>query len=65
MDADDSAVASMAASVRAFYASKMPFRIYHGSTNSTRKSQYERSHIVDTSGLAKGLSGLLLFWTSS
>ncbi|PSS12362.1 hypothetical protein M430DRAFT_21456 [Amorphotheca resinae ATCC 22711] len=55
MNAYDSAVASIAAS-------KLPFRIYHSSTNSTRKSQYERSLMVDTSELAKELLGLLFFW---
>ncbi|TVY15101.1 Delta(24)-sterol reductase, partial [Lachnellula arida] len=51
MDSHDRAVAHIATSVKIFSTRKEPFRIYHGSTNSTRKSQYERERMVDTSGL--------------
>jgi FAD/FMN-containing dehydrogenase len=51
MDIHDTAVNRIAASVKEFYARKEPFRIYHGSTNSTRKSQFERERMVDTSEL--------------
>ena len=56
MDAHDRAVAVIAASIREYYSRKEAFRIYHGSTNSTRKSQYKRSNMVDTSGLSKVLN---------
>lgn len=52
MDAHDQAVATIAARIQKFYTLKEGFRIYHGSTNSTRKSQYKRSNMVDTSGLS-------------
>lgn len=51
MDSHVASVSQIAAIVKEFYAQKEPFRIYHGSTNSTRKSQYERERMVDTSGL--------------
>lgn len=35
--------------VRTFYAKKVPFRIYHGSSNSTRAAA--RQEVVDISGL--------------
>jgi Delta24-sterol reductase len=55
MDAHNAAVANIASSVRKFYVRKSPFRIYHGTTNSTRKSQFERSQLVDTSDLSNVL----------
>ncbi|TVY71219.1 Delta(24)-sterol reductase [Lachnellula suecica] len=51
MEAHDRAVARIAEDVKEFYARKEPFRIYHGSTNTTRKSQFEREQVIDTSGL--------------
>jgi FAD/FMN-containing dehydrogenase len=51
MDSHDRAVKGIAAKIRKFHARQEPFRIYHGSTNSTRPSQYRRSSMVDTSGL--------------
>jgi delta24-sterol reductase len=53
MEAHDAAIASIASSVRWFYASKTPFHIYHGSTNSNRIPQFEPSQFVDTSGLSR------------
>jgi Delta24-sterol reductase len=55
MDTHDKAVASIASTIRKFYARKEAFRIYHGSTNSTRQSQYQRDRLVDTSGLSNVL----------
>jgi len=55
MESHDKAVKGIAAKVRKFYARQEPFRIYHGSTNSTRPSQYRRSRMVDTSGLSRVL----------
>lgn len=52
MDSHDRAVAVIAATVETYYARKEPFRIYHGSTNSTRQSPYQRNLMVDTSALS-------------
>lgn len=51
MDAHDAAVAVIAGNVRQFYECQNSFRIYHGSTNSTRQSQHRRDKIIDTSKL--------------
>ena len=51
MDAHDTAVASVAARIEEFYHDKIPFRVYHGSTNSTHKSVRTQQNVVDTSGL--------------
>ena len=48
-------VDSIAFQVREFYQTKTPFRIYHGSTNSTRNSQFKPGAIIDTSLLSKVL----------
>lgn len=55
MDAHESTVAALASQVARFSASKTPFRIYHGSTLSTRKSSRERSQIIDVSSLDRVL----------
>lgn len=55
MDAHSQAVSVIAANIRNFHARKEAFRIYHGSTNSTRKSQLQKSRMVDTSGLCNVL----------
>ncbi|OJJ47485.1 hypothetical protein ASPZODRAFT_130979 [Penicilliopsis zonata CBS 506.65] len=49
MDRHKTAVARIAAGVRAFYERKEPFRIFHGSTNSTRPIRRERE--IDISSL--------------
>ena len=46
------AVQNISASVRQFYDQKEKFRIFHGSTNSTRLSAIKRNKVVDTSGLS-------------
>ncbi|KAG9233684.1 hypothetical protein BJ875DRAFT_505233 [Amylocarpus encephaloides] len=46
MDSHGQAVSKIASQVERFYHGKEPFRIYHGSTNSTRKSQYERERMT-------------------
>ncbi|EPE24478.1 FAD-binding protein [Glarea lozoyensis ATCC 20868] len=51
MDAHDQAVSKIASQTGVFYSRKEPYRIYHGSTNSTRKSQYELDRLIDTSRL--------------
>ena len=48
-------VTDIALKVRQFYEQKTPFRIYHGSTNSTRQSKYRRDELVDTSKLSRVL----------
>lgn len=44
-------VANISATVKDFHARRVPFRIYHGSTNSTRKLDFSPNAIVDTSPL--------------
>jgi FAD/FMN-containing dehydrogenase len=51
MERHDKAVATIAADVRRFYERKEAFRIFHGSTNSTRSSLSRRGKTVDTSEL--------------
>ena len=51
MEQHKDAVALIAARARHFYERKEPFRIYHGSTNTTRTSQRRRDQLIDTSGL--------------
>lgn len=55
MDAHRIAVDAIATNVRSFYDRQEVFRIYHGSTNSTRQSQYRRDNIIDTSKLTSVL----------
>ncbi|KAL1875848.1 hypothetical protein Daus18300_003039 [Diaporthe australafricana] len=50
-------VAKISSSVRAFYATKEPYRIFHGSTNSTRPQPHgSRARVVDISALRDVLS---------
>ncbi|EAQ93620.1 hypothetical protein CHGG_01855 [Chaetomium globosum CBS 148.51] len=49
MEAHEAAVAAVSARIQQFDATKTPFRVYHGSTNSTRKSQRREDNTVDTS----------------
>lgn len=51
MDRHNNAVAVIAANVRQFYDRKTKFRIFHGSTNSTRPSDLQRDNVIDLSGL--------------
>ena len=52
LDRHNKAVRGISASVRRFYDQKEKFRIFHGSTNSTRPSAVKGNRIVDTSGLS-------------
>jgi Delta24-sterol reductase len=52
MERHNKAVAAIAANVRRFYDRKESFRIFHGSTNSTRTSLFRRDKMIDTSGLS-------------
>ncbi|KAI9848911.1 MAG: hypothetical protein M1838_000352 [Thelocarpon superellum] len=56
MDRHDQAVARIAAQVRGFHERKEGFRIYHGSTNSTRPCTFSADKMVDTSHLSHVLS---------
>jgi Delta24-sterol reductase len=56
MESHNKAVSSIASQVSSFYARKEPFRIYHGATNSTRKSQHQINQMIDTSHLTNILS---------
>ncbi|KAI1465249.1 FAD-binding domain-containing protein [Daldinia caldariorum] len=51
MDAHNDAVASISKRLQEFYAQRRPFRVYHGSTNSTRTSEKNSDNTVDTSKL--------------
>lgn len=42
--------------VKSFYKQKRKFRIYHGSTNSTRTQKFERDGVVDISSFGRVLS---------
>ena len=52
----DKRVASLADQVRQFYDSRVPFRVYHGNTNSTRTLVFDRRATLDTSGLTHVLA---------
>ena len=56
MEQHTEAVAEIADKVRHLYEHKTPFRIYHGSTNSTRQSQFHRDEMIDTSHLRHVIS---------
>ncbi|KAI0180544.1 FAD-binding domain-containing protein [Hypoxylon sp. FL1284] len=51
MEAHNEAVASISARLKQFYERREPFRVYHGSTNSTRTVAKSRDNTVDTSAL--------------
>lgn len=56
MDRHESEVSAISARLQHFYATRSPFRVYHGSTNSTRPSNKTRANTVDTSRLSNVLS---------
>jgi delta24-sterol reductase len=56
MAAHSIAVEKVRARVQHFYDLKRPFRVYHGSTNSTRHADFDRDAIVDVSSLNHVLS---------
>jgi len=49
-------VSRIARQVKSYYRTKTPFRIYHGSTNSTRIVSFRRSEMLDVSDLNNVLS---------
>ncbi|KGQ05484.1 Delta(24)-sterol reductase [Beauveria bassiana D1-5] len=56
MEVHDAAVCLIAQQVQRFSEQQKPFRIYHGSTNSTRTSQRRADNTIDTSQLTHVLS---------
>ncbi|KAL8831015.1 MAG: hypothetical protein Q9191_001111 [Dirinaria sp. TL-2023a] len=48
-----SVVEKIAATVHCYFERREPFRIYHGSTNSTRQTEYRRGNTVDISPLSR------------
>ncbi|KAI0597576.1 hypothetical protein F4775DRAFT_249097 [Biscogniauxia sp. FL1348] len=56
MEEHNAAVSAIAERLKHFYARREPFRVYHGSTNSTRAVHKDRDKIVDTSRLNHVLS---------
>lgn len=55
MESHNDAVKAVEASVRKFHDQQRPFRIYHGSTNTTHDSRRRRDNAVDTSKLNRVL----------
>ncbi|KAF2501432.1 FAD binding domain protein [Lophium mytilinum] len=56
MEAHNIAVTKIAERVRHFYQKRQPFRIYHGSTLSTRHIVRQRDSVIDTSMLSSVLT---------
>ncbi|KAF2815062.1 24-dehydrocholesterol reductase-like protein precursor [Mytilinidion resinicola] len=56
MEAHNTAVAGVAERIRYFYQKRQPFRIYHGSTLSTRHIARQRDSVIDTSMLSSVLT---------
>lgn len=52
----DKAVTRLQQQIGGYYENKVPFRVYHGSTNSTRVLTFKRSEMVDTSTMNHVLS---------
>ncbi|KXL47432.1 hypothetical protein M433DRAFT_27941 [Acidomyces richmondensis BFW] len=51
MEAHQKTVSIIAAQISSFYRQQVPFRIYHGSTNSTQSRKVDPARMVDTSNL--------------
>ncbi|KAJ4357402.1 uncharacterized protein N0V89_001977 [Didymosphaeria variabile] len=56
MDEHELAVERIRSRISHFYTTKTAFRVYHGSTNSTRHADFDRAYIVDVSALDNVLS---------
>lgn len=50
-DKHDAAVERVRSAVSHFYTTRTPFRVYHGSTNSTRHANFDRASVIDVSAL--------------
>ncbi|KAK0653101.1 hypothetical protein B0T16DRAFT_407430 [Cercophora newfieldiana] len=55
-DSHELAVAAVAARTRELFETQTPYRVYHGATNSTRRSQRHAGNIIDTSALNRVLN---------
>ena len=55
MDYHSAVCARIAFQVKRSYEQKLPFKIYHGTTNSTRKTVVSRTSVIDTSSLSQVL----------
>ncbi|XXH01813.1 hypothetical protein Hte_008174 [Hypoxylon texense] len=55
MEAHKQAVSEIAASVKQFFSQREPYRVFHGSTNSTRPRLVNRENYVDISSLSNVL----------
>ena len=51
MDRHETTVEAIRSRIAYLHANKTPFRIYHGSTNSTRHANFDRDAVVDVSAL--------------
>lgn len=51
MDAHNQAVSAISSQISGFNQRQVPFRLYHGSTNSTKSRKIDRAKVVDTSQL--------------
>ncbi|WEW61258.1 hypothetical protein PRK78_006748 [Emydomyces testavorans] len=47
------AVSALSTTIRAFHTCQLPFRIYHGATNSTRPQTFQHNRIVDLSAFTR------------
>ncbi|KAK7545969.1 hypothetical protein IWX46DRAFT_657886 [Phyllosticta citricarpa] len=56
MEQHQEAVKRVAERVKSFHERQVPFRVYHGSTNSTRHVGYDAEKVVDTSALSHVIS---------
>lgn len=56
MEAHDAVVSSISSRVKHFHQLQKPFRIYHGATNSTRRSHRSPENTIDTSQLSHVLA---------
>ncbi|KAF2136388.1 uncharacterized protein K452DRAFT_237608 [Aplosporella prunicola CBS 121167] len=56
MERHHRAVLEISTKVKSFYARNIPFRVYHGSTNSTRQLDHDADKIVDTNPLTNILA---------
>jgi delta24-sterol reductase len=56
MEKHRSTVEQVRSRIEQLYETKTAFRIYHGSTNSTRRANFDRDAIVDVSSLNHVLS---------
>jgi delta24-sterol reductase len=56
MEAHQATVEKVRSRIQHFYELQKPFRVYHGSTNSTRHADFDRDAIVDVSSLNHVLS---------